>query len=188
MRGFDNLNDRWVAVQVRAGWEIKAARGLRQRGYEELVPSSQQRRRWSDRIKTMEVPLFTGYVFLRFRTDKEQPVITTPGVIRFVGVSNTPIAIDDCEMEALQIASKATYRCGPWPFLQVGQEVEVRNGPLYGLKGKIIRFKNKQRIIITVNLLQQSAFVEIEDHEIAPTGRPSEVLTTASALRHIPSS
>lgn len=180
MPALDNLHNRWVAAQVRAGWEMKIGCGLRQRGYEELIPSYQQKRRWSDRIKTVEVPLFTGYVFLRFRADNRQPVVSTPGVIRLVGTGNTPIPIDDSEIEALQIANKATSRCGPWPFLQVGQEVEVRNGPLYGLKGKIIRFKNKQRIIISLNLLQQSAFVDIEDHEIAPISRPSNTLAQAS--------
>lgn len=147
---------------------MKTAFGLRERGYEELVPSYQQRRKWSDRTVTVQVPLFAGYVFLRFRADNKQPIITIPGVIRFVGMADTPIPIEDSEIESLRITSKAADRCGPWPFLEVGQEVEIQHGPLYGLKGKIVRFQNKQRLIVNVNLLMKSAFVEIEGDEVTP--------------------
>jgi transcription antitermination factor NusG len=168
MFDFDRLNHRWLAVQVRSGWELKTAIGLRERGYEELVPTYEQKRKRSDRTVTLRVPLFTGYVFLRFQADNPEPIISVPGVMRFVGVANSPLPIEDSEIDALRITSKAASRCGPWPFLEVGEEVEIQRGPLYGLKGKIVRFENRRRLIINVNLLMKSAFVEIEEHEVTP--------------------
>jgi len=176
MVNFANFHNRWLAVQVRPGWEIKTARSVKERGYEEFVPSCPQQRRWSDRITTRDTPIFTGYVFIRFRAENQRAIISIPGVLRFVGMGNTPVPIEDSEMQALQVAAKAAARWGPWPFLNIGQEVEIRQGPLCGLRGKLVRFANKQRLIITVNLLRQSAFVEIEGHEVAPIGRSESVL------------
>jgi transcription termination/antitermination protein NusG len=176
MVNFANFHNRWLALQVRPGWEMKTARSVRARGYEELVPSHRHEHTWSDRKITRDVPIFTGYVFIRFRADNEQAIISVPGVIRFVGMGNTPVPIEDSQMQALQVATRAAARLGPWPYLGIGHQVEIRRGPLCGLRGTIVRFENKQRLIITVNLLKQSAFVEIEGHEVIPIGFPGDLL------------
>jgi len=147
------------------------------------VPLFKQKRRWSDRVKIVNVPLFTGYVFLRFIRENAHPVITTPGVLRLVGTAGGPTPIDDSEIEALQLATRSGLHYGPCAFLRVGQEVEIRAGPLASLRGKIVRFKNKQRLVISVNLIRKSVFVEVDGYEvvtIAPfTANDS---TEASAL------
>jgi transcription antitermination factor NusG len=184
MVNFASLHNRWLAVQVRAGWEMKTARSVRERGYEEFVPSCPQQHRWSDRITTRDAPIFTGYVFIRFSAENQHAIISIPGVLRFVGMGNVPVPIEDSEMQALQVAAKAAARWGPWPFLNIGQEVEIRQGPLCGLRGKLVRFDKKQRLIVTVNLLRQSAFVEIEGHDITPVGRSESVLGRACLSRY----
>jgi transcription antitermination factor NusG len=184
MVNFANFHDRWLAIQVRPGWEMKTARSVKERGYEGFVPSCRQQRRWSDRITTRDAPIFTGYVFVRFRAENKQAIISIPGVLRFVGMGNTAVPIDDSEIQALQVAAKAAAKWGPWPFLNIGQEVEIRQGPLCGLRGKLVRFDKKQRLIITVNLLRQSAFVEIEGHEVTPIGRSDSVLDRECLSRY----
>jgi transcription antitermination factor NusG len=181
MLDFAHLDNHWLAVQVRSNWELQTAYILKDRGYEEFVPCYNQKRKWSDRVKTVRVPLFTGYVFCRFRADNHHAIISVPGVIRFVGQGNTPLPIDDAEIEALQITTRSTANFGPWPFLAAGHDVEVRNGPLRGLRGTVVRCKNTQRLIISVNLLQRSAFVEIDEHEVTPIGGPNTELGKNSA-------
>jgi hypothetical protein len=78
MINFANLDNRWLAVQVRAGWEMRVARSMRRRGYEDFVPSYRQERSWSDRTITLDIPIFTGYVFIRFCVNNKQPVGLLP--------------------------------------------------------------------------------------------------------------
>jgi hypothetical protein len=47
MINFANLDNRWLVVQVQAGWEMRVARGMRRQGYEDFVPSYRQERSWS---------------------------------------------------------------------------------------------------------------------------------------------
>lgn len=164
--GFENLDKRWLCAQVRAGCEFRSALGLKERGYESFVPASEQKRQWSDRTKIVQLPLFTGYVFFRFNADSTHSAVATPGVLRVVGTGRVPIPIADCEIEALQVTTRAGLECGPCAFLEVGQEVEVRLA-LSPIRGKIVRFKNRQRLILSVNLIKQSVFVEVDGYEVA---------------------
>lgn len=170
---YENLDQRWLCLQVRSGWEFRSALGLKERGYDYFVPTFKQKREWSDRTKIVEVPLFTGYLFLRFDVRNDHSVVTVPGVIRFVGTGKMPTPIDNAEIEALQLTTRAGLTCGPCAFLAVGQEVEIRLGPLASLRGKIERFKNKQRLILSVNLIRKSVFVEIDGYEVTPVTWPT---------------
>jgi transcription antitermination factor NusG len=157
------LDNRWIALQVRGGWELKCARGLRDRGYEEFVPTYRERREWSDRMKVVDKPLFRGYVFLRFESRNRYTVVSVPGFVRFVGVGSVPSPIEDREIEALIIASRTNVPCGPCSFLEVGESVQIVSGSLSGLTGKVVRHKSAHRIVINVSLLRMSAYVEIDD-------------------------
>lgn len=178
---FGNLDKRWLCVQVKSGVEFRSALCLNERGYETFVPVFEQKRQWSDRAKIVQVPLFTGYVFLRFNANSNYLAVTAPGVLRFVGTRKMPIPIEDSEIEALQFTTQAGLTCGPCAFLEAGQEVEVRLGPMVSVRGKIVRFKNKQRLILSVNVIQKSMFVEVDSYEVAPV-RP----TLLTGREHIP--
>jgi transcription antitermination factor NusG len=164
---FNKFDNCWLAVQVRHGWETRSAGVLTDNGHESFVPLYQRRRRWADRTKVTLVPLFPGYVFLRFHAGNRHPVIHAAGVIRFVGMGNSPVPIDNSEIEALLLATRSKVACGPCPFLEVGREIQVKSGPLAGIRGTIARFKNKDRLIISVTQLRRSMFVELDGFEVA---------------------
>src|SRR6266478_83223 len=99
----------WFALQVRPRHELKAANVLRNKGFQEFVPVYEGRRQWSDRNKTLTLPLFTGYVFCRFNPNQKVPIVNTPGVIRVVGSSKGCAPIADHEIESIQkITATAT--------------------------------------------------------------------------------
>jgi transcription antitermination factor NusG len=176
---FDRLHNHWLAVQVRSGREIGTAAGLRERGYEEFVPLCQQKRRWSDRTKVVNVALFTGYVFCRFDAANPYPIISTPGVLTIVGGKHSPVPVNNSEIEALQISDRAQAECRPCTFLDVGQRVEIRSGPLSGLSGIVVRFKNRHRLIISISLLRKSVAIELDSHSVAATPQMPLVGLTA---------
>jgi transcription antitermination factor NusG len=143
---------------------------LRHKGYEEFLPLRKVKRRWSDRIKELEVPLFPGYMFCQLSPHIAAPIITTPGVIRLVGIGKVPVPVSDEEINAIQTLIKSELYTQPWPYLRVGQTVRVESGPLEGLQGIVLLIKNHHRLIISVSLLQRSVAVEIDRDWINPTG------------------
>jgi transcription antitermination factor NusG len=152
----------WFALQVRARQEMGVAQFLESKGYTWFLPSFKCRRRLCDRIKVTEAPLFPGYLFCRFEPQKRLPILTTPGVIQIVGYNRTPIPIEESEINALQILVQSGLPNQPWPFVRVGDRVQIESGPLRGIEGILIAVKAGHRLVISVTLLQRSVAVEID--------------------------
>jgi len=154
--------DPWYALQVRSRYEMGVARHLRGMGYEEFLPLYECRKRWSDRIKEMQVPLFPGYLFCRFDLQDRLPILKTPGVIQVVGYNRQPIPVDEDEIKSIQTVVSSGIPNQPWPFLKVGEKVQIESGPLRGLAGVLVELKGNRRLILSVSLLQRSVAVEMD--------------------------
>ena len=152
----------WFGLQVRSRSEQLAAVALEGKGYSPFLPVYKVARRWSDRVKQVEAPLFPGYVFCRFDPQHRLPILTTPGVLSVVGIGKVPAPIEDEEINAIQAVIRAGLPAQPWPFTRVGDEVEIVDGPLRGRHGIVVKCGNGQRLILTVTMLQRSVSVEID--------------------------
>jgi len=120
----------WFAVRVKSNFEKKVATGLRNKGLEEFLPLYQSRRRLSDRYKTVDLPLFPGYLFCRLDLDHRLPLLTTVGFLYIVSVGNKPVPVDEDEIAAVQYVVRSGVPAMPWPSLAVGQRVRLESGPL----------------------------------------------------------
>lgn len=158
----------WFAVRTKSNFEQPTAALLRNKGYEEFLPVSVTRRRWSDRIKTIEAPLFPGYVFCRFDIQKRLPVLTTPGVVGIVGIGKHPAPIPDEEIARIQRIAASGLAAHPWPFLRVGERILIDRGPLAGMEGILLRIKREWRLVASIELLQRSIAVEVERDWVKP--------------------
>jgi len=174
-----NSNCKWYALYVRPQYEKIVASQLSGRGYEVYLPTYQSRRRWSDRTKTIDVPLFSGYTFCRFDIQRRLPVLTVPGVNFIVGSGKAPIPLDVTELDAIRLAVNSGLPCEPWPFIKAGHSVRVQYGPLAGLEGLVLNVKDSYRLIISVNLLGRSVSVEI-DRDSVRAFPAAKVLAAAS--------
>ena len=172
MSGVGSADYPWFALQVRPRHEKATALALRGKGFEEFLPLCKTKRRWSDRVKELEAPLFPGYVFCRFSPQDRLPILTTPGVAYIVGMGKTPVAVADAEIAALQAIVKSGLRAQAWPFMRIGQFVRIEDGPLCGLEGILLDFRNSHRLVVSVTLLQRSVAVEIERLCVSPIGTP----------------
>src|SRR5579871_262964 len=123
-------NHPWYALRVRPRYEKQVAQSIESRGIRTFLPLYAARRRWSDRVKELELPLFDGYVFCQMDVSTRLPVLVIPGVIQFVGVGKTPVAVESHEIEAIQGVVGANGTVRPWPFLREGDRVRVDEGPL----------------------------------------------------------
>jgi transcription antitermination factor NusG len=160
----------WFAIRVKSRHERIIATALHSKGYDVFLPLYKSRRRWSDRIKTLELPLFPGYLFCRFEIMKRLPVITTPGILHVVGVGKTFIPVDEGEINAIQAVVASRLGVQPWPYLRVGQRVRIDRGPLNGVEGILLAVKNTHRLVISVTLLQRSVAVEVDEQWASPVG------------------
>ena len=163
-----NNSSKWYAVRVRSQHEDLVARHLRVRGLESFLPLYKQQKRWSDRFKEVELPLFPGYVFCQFNPLNRLPVLTVPGVVHIVGAGKNLLPIDESEIMAIQAAVKSGLPTKPSPFLEIGQKVRIVNGPLCGFEGILLGFRGHQRLVLSITLLQRSVAVEINGEWVRP--------------------
>lgn len=165
----------WFALQIRSRWESSAADLLRAKGLEILLPTYTTRRKWSDRIKVVESPLFPGYLFCRFNVNHRLPILITPGVLSIVGRGKTPVPVPDLEIEAIQAAIGSGVHLEPWPYVEIGERVRIKHDVLNGMEGILTSFKGNDRVIISVTLLRRSVALEIDRSRIiAVESSPSE--------------
>jgi transcription antitermination factor NusG len=126
------------------------------------------KRRWSDRVKSIELPLFSGYLFCQFDLNNRLPILTTPGVNFIVGIGKVPQAVSDHEIESIRTVIGSGLYYEPYPYLNVGELVRVEQGSLAGLVGRVTDVKNSTRLIISINLLMRSVSTEIDRKWVAP--------------------
>ena len=159
---------KWIALTVKPQHEKSAQRYLTECGIEAYLPLHKVRRRWSDRTKILDVPLFPRYVFCRSAFENRLTVLRAPGVQAIVGFGGVPAAIPASEIEAIKrlIASRAPL--ASWPYLCVGERASICAGPLAGLEGIVVREKSARRVVISVNVLMRSVAVEVEEHLLEP--------------------
>ena len=162
------LEHPWYAIRVKSKFEAIASAGLTGKGYEPFLPIYRARRRWSDRVKELNLPLFPGYVFCRFDAGTRLPILTTPGVMSVVSYGREPVVIDEAEIAAVRAIIASGLPAVPWPFLREGHRVLIEEGPLTGVEGIILSVKKELRLIVSVTMLQRSVGVEIDRAWVRP--------------------
>ncbi len=152
----------WFALTAKPRHEKVVAENLRGRGLESFLPLYKARRQWTDRIQSVELPLFPGYVFCRFCYSSRLQVLNTPGVTSVVSFSESPSPVTDDEISRIRTIQASGLPMQPWPYVRVGQRARIEWGSLAGLEGVLIREKDSLRVVVSVELLQRSVAVEID--------------------------
>src|SRR5689334_17754123 len=116
----DEAEKAWFAVRTKPNHEKVTAKTLESLGHEPFLPLGIQRRKWSDRVKTAEFPLFPGYLFCRFAWERRLPILTTPGVTSIVSFGGKPAPVDPEEISSLQKVTDSGMLLEPQTFLAVG--------------------------------------------------------------------
>ena len=160
------LEPHWYAVYTCANHEKRVAAELQARAVERFLPLYSSVRRWKDRRVNLELPLFPGYVFVRMALRDRLRVLQIPSVVRLVGFNGLPTALPDAEMEVLRSGLSERLRAEPHPFLKVGRGVRIAAGPFAGLEGILKRRKKGLRVVVSLELIQQSVAVEVDQADV----------------------
>lgn len=159
----------WLAITTRSHFEKTVYSQLVDRNIEAFLPLRRVKRRWSDRDKIIEEPVFRGYVFVRPIEGDHLRVLRTPGVVRYVGPSaGTPWIMPASEMHSLKAFVENDLRIDPFPYLKSGLRVRIVRGPLKGIEGFIVRKPRFCRLVISVEMMMQSVAVEINESDVEP--------------------
>jgi transcription antitermination factor NusG len=157
---------RWYVLRTRSRHEKIVRDQLANQGIEPLLPTVKRLSQWKDRKKEVEVPLFSGYCFVRFAAEQKLPVLKTIGVVDIVGASHCPEPIADEEIAALRTLMTSVLPYDSHPYLHEGMQVEVIRGPLQGIRGILLRKEKHHRLVLGVRLIQQAAAVEIDVNDV----------------------
>lgn len=158
----------WYGIRTRSNYEKVTEIALRGKGYEPYLPLySRRRRRADDVMVETELPLFPGYVFCRFESQKRLPILMTTGVVSVLGFGKEPAPIPDDEIEAIKAVLRSGLPSEPCGYLREGQRVRVTHGSLEGVEGILLKKKNQFRMVVSVTMLQRSISVEIDGDRLA---------------------
>src|SRR6266550_1591603 len=159
----------WYSVYTRPRHEKHVLKELNEKHIEAFLPTYKVRRRWSDRYKIVEEPLFKNYLFVNVDYDRRYYDTLRPyGAVSFVSFDGTPATIPAAEIEAIRRLVTCELPYSPHPYLKVGRKVRVKFGPLAGCEGILIRKKSISRLVLSVNLLQQAVSAEIDADCVEP--------------------
>jgi transcription termination/antitermination protein NusG len=153
----------WFAVVVRPRSERSVASHFRAKRVEHFLPIITEKHRWSDRTKNVEVPLFSGYVFVNIVDEAERllDILRVPGALHFVGLGRFATSIPGPEIQALQTLFQSKLPVAAHEFIQVGERVRVRGGCMDGIEGVLID-RRAGTLVLSLTTIQRSVAISIQ--------------------------
>ncbi len=163
----------WYVVWSEARAEKKVAERMAAKGYDVWLPTVTTTRQWSDRIKQVTVPLFSGYLFVRTPEHEGYvPLLRTPGVLTLVKEGGKPALLAHSYVSRLQAVVQApAVEVEPVPdaiTYQPGDEVEVLEGALAGLRGVVTELRGRRRLIVWVAVVGRGLLCSIGTAAVRP--------------------
>jgi transcription elongation factor/antiterminator RfaH len=158
----------WYALYTRPRHEKQVFEELANRDIEAFLPTYKVRRRWSDRYKIVEEPLFKNYLFVQMSLDRSHDTLRPYGAVSFITFDGQPAQIPENEIAAIRQLVESALPYNPHPYLKVGRKVRVTSGPLEGCEGILMRKKGLARLVLSVHMLQQSVVAEVEAQCVEP--------------------
>jgi transcription antitermination factor NusG len=138
------VNRKWYAIYTRPRWEKKVNLLLVEKGVESYCPLNKVKRKWSDRMKTIEEPLFKSYVFVKVDDEEKTIVRMTSGVINFVYWNKKPAIIKEKEIHAIKRFLDEHENIQVYPIeLKLNDRVRVTAGSLMDQEGEVIDIRRK---------------------------------------------
>lgn len=165
----------WYALYTRSRAEKKVYDALIEAGVTAFLPLIKKVRTWSDRKKIVDAPLFNSYVFVMVNEKDYYTALNVFGALRYITFEGKPVAIPEKQIIAIQ-----RYIDDPLPeedagtLLQPGQLVVIRSGPMEGLTGKLVNYKNKFRLLVHIETVGQMISINIPRSKVEPVNQPPQ--------------
>jgi transcription antitermination factor NusG len=161
----------WHAIYVSSRAEKKVCENLNNRNIEAYVPVIKTIRQWSDRKKKIELPLISGYVFVRINLSEKDSVLQTKSVVNFVKSQGVIATIREEEIERLKQLVELGYHLEVTPLTTInhGDKIKISSGTLKGIEGVVIDANGNKLIEVLLESIGQCIRVKL----------PKEMILTA---------
>ena len=145
---------RWLVIYTRPRWEKKVHQQLQMQGIESYCPLRKVLSQWADRKKTVELPLFSSYVFVKVDLKEELRVRQTLGVLNFIYYMGKPATIRECDIEQIRelLAAWSDLEVVSLEEISVGDRVYIKTGAFNNQQGCVIDIKGKNVLMVLDNL------------------------------------
>ena len=156
------MDKQWIVVRSKPRSEKVAHNELVKKNIEAYLPLLKERRKWSDRKKWVEFPLFSSYLFARIDIKDSIFVLQTQGVNTIVKFGKQIAIVQNSVIKAIRLAMEGGYQLEPVEYFLEGNRVEVVAGPMKGIKGIVAKLRGQNRLIIKIDAIQQALSIQIE--------------------------
>jgi transcription antitermination factor NusG len=171
----------WYALYTAPRAEKKVAERYKESGIEHYLPIQKVMRKWSDRMKEVEVPVVNGYIFVKISELQFKSVLNTYGAIQFVREFGKPVPIPEKQLARLRFMVDNAE--GPVDFsiedLAPGMPISITRGPMQGLVGELKEVKGKHHVVIRIDKFG-CALTTIQLSFVTPLKKPSVAQKTQS--------
>ncbi len=161
-----NNQKNWYALYTRFRHEKKVEYQLQQKGIETYLPIRSMLRKWSDRKKWISEPLFHCYIFIYSDVKERFDAIRSYGAVRIISFAGQPAVVKEHEINYIKSILSEIPDATPCYDIPVGSRVKIRRGPLAGVEGILTESKNKNRMIISLDTINQGVCFNVDIHDV----------------------
>jgi transcription termination/antitermination protein NusG len=160
----------WYALHTRSRHEKAVSERLQEEGVTTFLPLVNEIHRWSDRRKSVQLPLFSCYVFVKVAPERREliRVDRITGALGIVGVRGKGITIPEEQIEAVRTLIAEQIPWSNHPFLKIGQRVRIRGGSMDGVEGVLLSRNGDRTLVISIDAIQRSLAVRVEGYDVEP--------------------
>jgi len=153
---------RWYAAYTKSRTEKKVLERLTEKGFEAYLPITRKRHQWSDRLKWVEEPLIKSYIFIRVNESEYYNAINIPGLVCYVTFEGKAAPIPDWQIDTLKMLLNegAEMEVSNERFAS-GQKIIVVSGTLVGMKGEMVEYRGKKKVLVRLGTTGTNILVTI---------------------------
>jgi len=161
------LTSHWYAIYTKPRWEKKVHSLLTDKKIESYCPLNKVRKKWSDRMKTVEEPLFKSYVFARVSEEEQTKVRMTAGVMNFVYWQGKPAIIRAKEIEVIRKFLNEYENVLVEPLeLKENGKVIIRQGLFMDHEAKILKIEGN-RVKVEIESIGYSLIASVDKKNLS---------------------
>ena len=162
---------KWMVVYTKPRHEKIAYKYLCKKNIKTYLPLVKEKRKWSDRNQWIQKPMFTSYIFVYAEKNESYNIVQTYGVHHIIRIGGEIVPIRESIIEGIRQLIEGGFNPEPTDYFAVGDEVEIIQGPLKGMKGQISRIKRQDYFILKIDAIQHAIQCQIERRWLKMMGK-----------------
>ncbi|KAA0208196.1 MAG: UpxY family transcription antiterminator [Ignavibacteriaceae bacterium] len=166
----------WLVIRTRPRWEKKVYNQIVKGNINAFLPLITTIKKWSDRKKKVEIPMFNSYIFVNVnKLERQQAIQGTLGAMNYIFYNGRPARVSEQEINSIKISLRSPEKVRIENNLVMkGDYVEITSGPFMGMNGIITEIRGNYKLTVNLYELSMSLNIVINPNEIKKIEKPDE--------------